>query len=206
MLIKYVLVSIYIGMVALGASPRQESVPPQPFYADFYSGTVSIDDLIGDGNVNLFACVLNCERFQTDSILINLNEGSYTGLKISPTDKKLLYQEVTFYLDNGVGMVKAEETSLMEGAFIRKIVDLTFEGPFPIEQSQEPVEAEKLIEPSRTSVISDGAELKSSPAPPEVGGKYNLYWIWAMGLLGVILVGSGLLIGYRVFEPYSKSD
>ena len=185
-----------VAAIGMGAMPKQESVPPQPFYADFYSGRVGVTDEWPEVGVKLYACVLDCSRFRTEMVGVDVKSGWYEGLKIDPSDKRLLYQEVTFYLDNGLGSVKAPETSVMEGAFIRKIVDLTFDGPAPTEIIEEPMK-----EATDTIVVKSEERVKensvSEPTLPQVGGLYNIYFIGAVSTLGLGLILVGVFIMYR---------
>ena len=190
------ILSSCVAAIGMGAMPKQESVPPQPFYADFYSGRVDVTDEWPEIGVKLYACVLDCSRFRTEMADVDVKSGWYEGLKINPSDKKLLYQEVTFYLDNGLGSVKAPETSVMEGAFIRKIVDLTFDGPAPKEIIEEPMK-----EATDTIVVKSEEGVKeipvSEPSLPQVGGLYNIYFIGAVSTLGLGLILVGVFIMYR---------
>ena len=190
------ILSSCVAAIGMGAMPKQESVPPQPFYADFYSGRVDVTDEWPEIGVKLYACVLDCSRFRTEMADVDVKSGWYEGLKINPSDKKLLYQEVTFYLDNGLGSVKAPETSVMEGAFIRKIVDLTFDGPAPKEIIEEPMK-----EATDTIVVKSEERVKeipvSEPSLPQVGGLYNIYFIGAVSTLGLGLILVGVFIMYR---------
>jgi len=190
------MLSSWVTVIGMGAMPKQESVPPQPFYADFYSGRVTVTDEWPNTGVKLYACVLDCSRFRTEMVEVDVKSGLYEGLKIDPSDKRLLYQEVTFHLDNGVGSVKALETSSMEGAFIRKIVDLTFEAPVPIEIIDEPMkEPIDSIGITNEEVIE--ADLVSEPTLPQVGGLYSIYFIGAVSTLGLGLILVGVYMMYR---------
>ena len=190
------MLSSWVAVIGIGAMPKQESVPPQPFYADFYSGRVDVTDEWPETGVKLYACVLDCSRFRTEMVDVNVKSGWYEGLKIDPSDKRLLYQEVTFYLDNGLGSVKASDTSVMEGAFIRKIVDLTFDGPVPIEIIEEPMK-----EARDTIGVKSEERVKeipvSEPTLPQVGGLYNIYFIGGVSTLGLGLILGGVFIMYR---------
>lgn len=180
---------LYVFVFGMGAMPKQESAPPQPFYADFYSGTITVQEKWPMSGIKMFACVLDCDRFKTDKIDIQMDAGLYEGLKIDPTDKRLLYQEVTFYLDNGFGVVKANETSLMEGAFIRKVVDLTFDGSAPV---LVPV-PEKVSKPEEIETkVDDASKVVVPPALPNVGGVYGVYLISLLGVLGLSLLVGGI--------------
>jgi len=194
--IVILMLSSCVAVIGMGAMPKQESVPPQPFYADFYSGRVTVTDEWPNTGVKLYACVLDCSRFRTEMVEVDVKSGLYEGLKIDPSDKRLLYQEVTFYLDNGLGSVKASETSSMEGAFIRKIVDLTFDGPVPIESIEEPMK-----EARDTIGVKNEERVKeipvSEPTPPQVGGLYSIYFIGGVSTLGLGLILVGVFIMYR---------
>ena len=194
--IVILMLSSCVAVIGMGAMPKQESVPPQPFYADFYSGRVTVTDEWPNTGVKLYACVLDCSRFRTEMVEVDVKSGLYEGLKIDPSDKRLLYQEVTFHLDNGLGSVKASETSSMEGAFIRKIVDLTFDGPVPIESIEEPMK-----EARDTIGVKNEERVKeipvSEPTLPQVGGLYNIYFIGGVSTLGLGLILVGVFIMYR---------
>ena len=197
------MLSSWVTVIGMGAMPKQESVPPQPFYADFYSGRVTVTDEWPNTGVKLYACVFDCSRFRTEMVEVDVKSGLYEGLKIDPSDKRLLYQEVTFYLDNGLGSVKATDTSVMEGAFIRKIVDLTFDAPVPIEIIDEPMkEPIDSIGITHEEVIE--GDLVSEPTLPQVGGLYSIYFIGALSTLGLglILVGSFMMYRSRIYRLY----
>ena len=197
------MLSSWVTVIGMGAMPKQESVPPQPFYADFYSGRVTVTDEWPNTGVKLYACVLDCNRFRTEMVEVDVKSGLYEGLKIDPSDKRLLYQEVTFHLDNGLGSVKASETSSMEGAFIRKIVDLTFDAPVPIEIIDEPMK-KPIDSIGITNEEGIDADLVPDPALPQVGGLYSIYFIGALSTLGLglILVGSFMMYRSRIYRLY----
>ena len=190
------MLSSCVAIIGMGAMPKQESVPPQPFYADFYSGRVTVTDEWPNTGVKLYACVFDCSRFRTEMVEVDVKSGLYEGLKIDPSDKRLLYQEVTFHLDNGLGSVKASETSSMEGAFIRKIVDLTFDAPVPIEIIDEPMK-KPIDSIGITNEEGIDADLVPDPALPQVGGLYSIYFIGGVSTLGLGLILVGVFIMYR---------
>jgi len=195
------MLSSCVAVIGMGAMPKQESVPPQPFYADFYSGRVTVTDEWPNTGVNLYGCVLDCSRFRTEMVEVDVKSGWYEGLKIDPSDKRLLYQEVTFHLDNGLGSVKASETSSMEGAFIRKIVDLTFDGPVPRTSIDEPMK-EPIDSIGITNEEGIESDLVPEPALPQVGGLYSIYFIGALSTLGLglILVGGFMMYRSRIYR------
>ena len=201
MLMRFARVRCCITMICLsasifcmGASPKQESVPPQPFYADFYSGQLTVTEKWPSEGIRIYACVLDCDRFKTTESEINVNSGKYSDLKIAPTDRKLLYQEVTFYISNGIGSVKANETSLMEGAFIRKEVNLTFAAPPPMEIQEPTLPA--VAEAFKNEDVGESNQVVVGM--PYVGGSYNLYLIGSIGVAGALLIIIGVWVRYRV--------
>ncbi|HCG91098.1 MAG TPA: hypothetical protein DEZ08_04590 [Dehalococcoidia bacterium] len=174
-----------LGLVLLciSAGPKQESVPPQPFYADFYTGTVRVQGTIPELPIVLYACVVSCDRegFKSRTIAVG-PDGTYDNLHVDPSNKKYLYQIVTFYLETPFGNIMANEHAIMEGAFSRNRLDLTFSDPVPV--------FVPVVIPDE--IIVPETEL------PSVGGPMNfIKYVKFIGFIGVTLCLLGLVFGVK---------
>ncbi len=129
-LISIVVMAI-AGLVMLGAGPRQEGVPPQPFGAVFFSGSVSVQGESAPGGASLVACIDDCEKvFESQPEQLEAG-GQYTMLAVNPSDQDLVGHAVGFYLVNEFGRIKAVETRRFEGDFNVYTLNLTFKDPIP---------------------------------------------------------------------------
>ena len=84
----------------------------------------------------------------------------------------------------------------MEGAFIRKIVDLTFDAPVPRAIIENPMK-EPIDSIGNTNEEGIEADLVPEPALPQVGGLYSIYFIGGVSTLGLGLILVGVFIMYR---------
>ena len=118
-------------LTTLGAGPKQDGVPPQPFRPDFFSGQVSIQDEPAAAGTLLVGCVDDCDTvFESDPVQVG-EGGSYRNLLVNPTDRELVGRTVSFYLVNEFGRVRAAETKRFEGGFNLYILNLTVNEPLP---------------------------------------------------------------------------
>ncbi len=123
---------VVITIAALGAVPQQGERPPQPFFQDFYSGTVTLQGAPAPAGTKLIACVLDCVTgFESKPAELQAG-GSYEFLEVNPSDEALIGLPVSFYLVNDFGRVKAEETTDFVGVFDFYVADLTFTQPLPV--------------------------------------------------------------------------
>ncbi|PKB80646.1 MAG: hypothetical protein BZY88_08340 [SAR202 cluster bacterium Io17-Chloro-G9] len=101
---------------AMGAGPRQDGGPPQPFFPEFYSGQVSVQGTPAPAGSELFACIDDCNSvYQSASVNI-AESGNYSGLEVNPEDGALLNRTVYFYLINEFGRIQAQETGQFAGS------------------------------------------------------------------------------------------
>jgi hypothetical protein len=115
----------------LGAGPNQGGLPPQPFLADYFSGRVFIQGAFAPFGTMLVACVDDCQAdFESVPVVIT-GGGEYRLLEINPDAKTLRGRNVTFYLVNEHGRIKAEQASIFEGAYNISNLVLTFAQPMP---------------------------------------------------------------------------
>jgi hypothetical protein len=118
----------------LGAAPWQQGggvAPPQPFYADYFSGTVFLQSAAAPPGVQLVACVDECGVFQTEATFLGPG-GGFHLMAVNPDNRRLKGRDLTFYLVNQYGRIKAAETRIFEGAYNISNIDLHFNDPLPL--------------------------------------------------------------------------
>ena len=116
----------------LGAIPAQDERPPQPFFQDFFSGTVLLLGVPLPAGAQLIACVDSCiTGFQSQPLELQPG-GKYNLLEVNPSDEGLIGRLVSFYLINEFGRIKAAETRSFVGVFDFYTVNLTFNDPLPV--------------------------------------------------------------------------
>lgn len=127
-----VLALLLIGsLVTMGAAPFQGGVPPQPYNADYFSGTVYLGSDPAPPGTRVFGCVDDCSVFETEVAILDA-DGAFNLLAIHPEDQSLRGRQISFYLVNEYGRIKAAETTYFEGGFNAAKLDLHFEGPMPL--------------------------------------------------------------------------
>ena len=117
---------------AMGAGPRQDGGPPQPFFYDLFSGRVTVQGAPAPTGTTLVACVDDC-RTVFESPPVNLGEGgAYGELKVGPEDRSLVGHTISFFLVNQFGRIRAAETVDFKGVVEMYSLDLTFADPIPV--------------------------------------------------------------------------
>jgi len=127
------LAALMVMIIAtVGAVPQQGERPPQPFFQDFYSGTVTLRGAPAPAGTKLVGCVLDCVTgFESKAIEL-LPGGTYELLEVNPSDEALIGLPVSFYLVNDFGRIKAQQTTPFIGVFDFYVVDLTFNDRLPV--------------------------------------------------------------------------
>ena len=123
-----------IGLIALfflGAAPRQDGVPPQPYGANFYSGVITVQGEAPPAGVQVVGCVADCADFFESEAVLTDADGNYVGVNLNPDDEDLVGRIITFYLVNEFGRIAATETRRFEGDFNIYTLNLTFADPIP---------------------------------------------------------------------------
>ena len=116
---------------AMGAGPRQDVGPPQPFFNDIFFGHATVQGAPAPNGTTLVACIDDCDSvFQTAPVEIE-EGGSYSNLRVDPADKRLVGHTVTFYLVNEYGRIRAAETADFKGVLQIQALDLRFADPMP---------------------------------------------------------------------------
>ena len=116
----------------MGSIPRQDERPPQPFFQDFFSGTVLLLGVPAPTGTQLIACVDSCSSgFESQPVLLKPG-GTYDFLEVNPSDEALIGRLVSFYLVNEFGRIRADETRGFVGVFDFYTVNLTFNDSMPV--------------------------------------------------------------------------
>ena len=123
------LVLVAFGVVGVG--PKQVEPPPQPFFQDFFTGTVLLQGSPPPEGTILIACIDGCdEGFQSAPYSLKA-DGSFDQLEVNPSSEELVRHTITFYLVNEFGSVRAVESRPYVGVFDFYVQDLTFVDPMP---------------------------------------------------------------------------
>lgn len=118
-------------LTTLGMGPPQAERPPQPFFQDFFSGSVLLDGIPPPKGTILVACIDSCrDGFESEPYALDAN-GSFGQLEVKPNREDLVGHLITFYLVNDFGRIKAVETRPYIGVFDFYRQDLTFVGQMP---------------------------------------------------------------------------
>ena len=131
--VTFLLVAFAVMAIAtVGAVPQQGERPPQPFFQDFYSGTVTLQGAPAPAGTKLIGCVLDCVTgFESNAVELQAG-GRYELLEVNPSDEALIGRPVSFYLVNEFGRIKAQESARFIGVFDFYAADLTFNDPLPV--------------------------------------------------------------------------
>lgn len=122
---------VFLASLALvGAGPRQSELPPQPFFADYFSGVVRLQGSPAPTGTQLVACVADCETFQSKPVLLT-GGGAFNLLEVNPSNRFLRGDPISFYLVNAHGRIQAAESVLFEGAYAIARLNLSFDQPLP---------------------------------------------------------------------------
>ena len=120
-----------VSFTILGAGDNQIERPPQPFFQDFFSGSVTVQGIAPPAGTLLIACINSCDS-DFESEPYRLKEGGvFDQLEVNPKNEILIGQPITFYLVNEFGRIQANEKRPYIGVFDFYSQDLTFEGPLP---------------------------------------------------------------------------
>lgn len=130
--IFFLITALLLSAVALvGAGPNQDERPPQPFFQDFFSGTVLLQGSPPPAGTILVACIDECDSvFQSTAYSLN-TDGTFDQLEVNPSSEELVGHTIYFYLVNEYGRIRAEESKPYIGVFDFYVQDLTFAEPLP---------------------------------------------------------------------------
>jgi hypothetical protein len=125
-----VAVVLLASLALVGAGPRQSEVPPQPFFADYFSGVVRLQGSPAPAGTQLVACVADCATFQSKPVFIT-GDGTYFLLEVNPSNRFLRGDLISFYLVNAHGRIQAAESVIFEGEYAIAKLNLSFDQPLP---------------------------------------------------------------------------
>ena len=119
------------ALAVMGAGPNQPERPPQPFFQDFFSGTVLLQGSPPPEGTLLIACIDDCETvFQSGPYRLK-SDGRFDQLEVDPSNEDLVGHIITFYLVNEFGRIRAAESRPYIGVFDFYVQHLTFPDPMP---------------------------------------------------------------------------
>ncbi len=136
-LFRIILSTISLSVVAfswLGAGPQQAERPPQPFFQDFFSGSVLLQGTPPPEGTLLIACIDGCDNGFESTPYILEADGIFDQLEVNPDNEALVGHLITFYLVNDFGRIQAVETRPYIGVFDFYVQNLTFVDSMPIPQ------------------------------------------------------------------------
>ena len=179
------------ALAVMGAGPNQPERPPQPFFQDFFSGTVLLQGSPPPEGTLLIACIDDCETvFQSAPYRLK-SDGRFDQLEVDPSNEDLVGHIITFYLVNEFGRIRAAESRPYIGVFDFYAQDLTFVDPMP---APEPTPA-----PSPTSVPEPTPRPTPTASLP-VAGDPSVTQLPKMALMAggaAVVAGAGLLLAAR---------
>ena len=121
-----------VAFTWMGAGPQQAERPPQPFFQDFFSGSVLLQGTPPPDGTLLIACIDGCENgFESSPYILDV-DGTFDQLEVNPDNEGLVGHLITFYLANDFGRIQAVETRPYIGVFDFYVQDLTFVDPMPV--------------------------------------------------------------------------
>jgi len=122
---------LVVSFTILGAGQSQIERPPQPFFQDFFSGSVTVQGTAPPAGTVLIACINSCDS-DFESEPYSLKEGGvFDQLEVNPKNEMLVGHAITFYLVNEFGRIQANEKRPYIGVFDFYSQNLTFDGPLP---------------------------------------------------------------------------
>ena len=124
-------VLLFTAFAVSGAGPNQAERPPQPFFQDFFSGTVSLQGSPPPEGTLLIACIDVCQDGFESSAYPLKADGKFAQLEVKPLNEILIGHTITFYLENEFGRIQALESRPYIGVFDFYVQDLTFVDPMP---------------------------------------------------------------------------
>ena len=123
---------LLVAFAILGVGPSQVERPPQPFFQDFFSGTVLVQGSPPPEGTLLIACIDGCDTGFESAPYGLKADGTFAQLEVNPDDETLVGRPITFYLVNEFGRIRAVETRPYIGVFDFYVQDLTFVEPMPV--------------------------------------------------------------------------
>ena len=150
------------ALALMGAVPLQDERPPQPVFPEFISGTVTVQGSPAPAGAQLVACIDDCDTVYQSEPKTLAEGGRFERLELDPGDDSLINRDVTFYLVNEFGRIKAQEVRPFIGVLGRYRVALTFLNPLPAPTAPPPSPT-----PTETPTPTDTPVPTPTPAPTD---------------------------------------
>ena len=116
---------------AVEPPPPPVAFPPLPI---IYDGKVSIQGQEAPEGLSLFACVQGCASYRSDQVTIGPG-GEYRVLVVGPPNESFLNKEITFWIENEFGRIKATQTAIFrvpsDPKDLTPRLNLEFSDPLP---------------------------------------------------------------------------
>ncbi len=176
---------LLFAFALMGAGPNQDERPPQPFFQDFFSGTVLLQGSAPPVGTLLIACIDDCDTvFQSASTSLKA-DGTFDLLEVNPPDEVLISHTIYFYLVNEYGRIQAEESRPYIGVFDFYVQALTFVDPLPAPAPVQPPEPTPLPTPTASLPVAGDPAVARVPRLALMVGA------------AALVAGAGLLLAAR---------
>ena len=193
-------VLLFGALAVLGAGPYQAERPPQPFFQDFFSGTVLLEGSSPPEGTLLIACIDDCEDGFESSAYPLKADGSFAQLEVKPLDEELVGHIITFYLENEFGRIRALESRPYIGVFDFYVQDLTFVNPMPTPEPTPVPEPTRLPGPTPLPEPPEPTPRPTPIALLPVAGDPSVARLPKIALMAggaAVVPGAGLLVVAR---------
>ena len=178
---------VAVGIATLGAVSQQGV--PLPLA---YGGNVFIQQTAASEGLSLFACVQRCEDYQSDPVTTGPG-GEYSILVVGPPNESFLNKEITFWIENEFGRIKATQTAVYrvptDPKDLTPTLNLEFTDPLPTPPPTPPPTPTPTIAPT------------PSPTPllpvPGDASVPRLSTIALVAGIAAVVVGGGMLLLLR---------
>ena len=185
------------GFVLLGAAPNQGERPPQPFFQDFFSGSVLLQGSLPPEATLLIACIDDCDSGFESAPYSLKADGTFDQLEVNPENEDHVGHTITFYLVNEHGRILAVETRAYIAVFDFYVQDLTFVDPMPLPLPR----PQPALLPDPTPDPTPKPTPKPTPtASLPVAGDPSVALLPKIALMVgavAVLIGGGLIYGAR---------
>ena len=193
-------VLLFAAFAVLGAGPYQAERPPQPFFQDFFSGTVLLEGSPPPEGTLLIACIDDCGYgFESPAYPLKA-DGSFTQLEVKPLNEELVGHTITFYLENEFGRIQALESRPYIGVFDFYVQDLTFVDPMPTPEPTPLPRPTPLPGPTPLPELPEPTPRPTPIALLPVAGDPSVVLLPKIALMAggaAVVTGAGLLVVAR---------
>ena len=181
-----VAVCLAVAVATLGAVSQQGV--PLPL---IYGGNVFIQGTEAPEGLSLFACVQGCPSYRSDSVTTGPG-GEYSILVVGPPNESFLNKEITFWIENEFGGIKASQTVIYtlpsDPRGLTPTLNLEFADPLPTPPPPTPTPTPTITPtPSPTPLL---------PIPGDASVP-RLSTVALIAGIAAVVVGGGILLLLR---------